>query len=146
MSSHSQVCLGSNNPKFLGYSRKAGVLRSPLESCRESHSLAATPSSEANSPSSPVLSRIGSLTGQLFPGTTQGKESWEMSLAPFMQPGGELLREENVGLARNLFFFSIPSYGKIRMNLSANPRAVNKSGFGWENKSYSVDSREKGFY
>ena len=42
-------------------------------------------------------------------------------------------------------FFSIPSYGKIRTNLSANPRAVNKSGFGWENKSYSVDSREKGF-
>ena len=102
MSSHSQVRLGSNNPKFLGYSRKAGVLRSPLESCRESHSLAATPSSEANSPSSeanspssPVLSRIGSLTGQLFPGTTQGKESWEMSLAPFMQPGGELLRERD---------------------------------------------------
>lgn len=95
MSSHSQVCLGSNNPKFLGYSRKAGVLRSPLESCCESHSLAATPSSEANSPSSPVLSRIGSLTDQLFPGTTQGKESWEMSPAPFMQPGGELLRERD---------------------------------------------------
>ena len=95
MSSHSQVCLGSNNPKFLGYSRKAGVLRSPLGSCCESHSLAATPSSEANSPSSPVPSRIGSLTGQLFPGTTQGKESWEMSLAPFMQPGGELCRERD---------------------------------------------------
>lgn len=93
MSSHSQVCLGSDHPKFPGYSRKAGVLRNPLGSCCESHSLAAVPSSEANSPSSPVLSRIGSLTGLLSPGTTPGKASWETSPALFMQPGGELRRE-----------------------------------------------------
>ena len=91
MSSHSQVCLGSDHPKFPGYSRKAGVLRNPLGSC----CLAAAPSSEANSPSSPVLSRIGSLTGLLSPGTTQGKASWETSPAPFMQPGGELCRERD---------------------------------------------------
>lgn len=93
MSSHSQVCLGSDHPKFPGYSRKAGVLRNPLGSCCESHR--DTPSSEANSPSSLVLSRVGSLTGLLSPGTTQGKASWETSPAPFMQPGGELRGERD---------------------------------------------------